>query len=308
MRIGVDLGGTKIALVALDQQGVVCYEQRIATPQGDYHGTIAAITHLVVQAEQSLTNQALLQVDQHASIGVCTPGSLSPATGLLRNANSVCLNGQPFKQDLETQLARPIRMANDANCFALSEAIDGAAAEAQTVFGVIIGTGTGGAIVINRQVLGGVNGIAGEWGHNPLPWADQTELNGDRCFCGKRGCIETWLSGPGLSRQHYYRSQQRLSARQIAAQAALGDVQCEQSLQDYERRMAKALAHVINLFDPDTVVLGGGLSQLSRLYDNVPKLWGDYIFSDVVRTQLCPPRYGDASGVRGAAWLWNDAR
>lgn len=306
MRIGVDLGGTKIALVALDQQGIACYEQRVATPQGDYHSTIAAISDLVIQAEQSLVSQALLKTGQPASIGVCTPGSLSPATGLLRNANSVCLNGQPFKQDLEIQLVRPIRMANDANCFALSEAIDGAAADAQSVFGVIIGTGTGGAVVINRQVLGGANGIAGEWGHNPLPWIEQDELNGDRCFCGKQGCIETWLSGPGLSRQHYYRSQQRLSAKQIAEQATLGDVQCEQSLQDYERRMAKALAHVINLFDPDTIVLGGGLSQLSRLYVNVPKLWGDYIFSDVVRTQLRPPRYGDASGVRGAAWLWND--
>jgi len=304
MRIGVDLGGTKIALIALDDQGSVCYEQRIATPQCDYQATLVAISQLVREAEQALLSKGLAK-GQLATVGVGTPGSLSPATGLLRNANSVCLNGKPFKQDLEAHLARSIRIANDANCFALSEAIDGVAAKANTVFGVIVGTGTGGAIVINRQVLGGANAIAGEWGHNPLPWADQDELNGDACFCGKKGCIETWLSGPGLSRQHYYRSQQRLSAKQIAEQAALGDASCEQSLQDYERRMAKALAHIINLFDPDMVVLGGGLSQLSRLYDNVPKLWGDYIFSDVVRTQLCPPHYGDASGVRGAAWLWD---
>lgn len=295
MRIGIDLGGTKIAIMVLDDEGNVLLEDRKATPQGDYHGTLQAVTGLVLMAEQ--------QLGCIASVGIGTPGALSPATGLLRNANSVCLNGQPFKQDLQTLLNREIRMANDANCFALSEAVDGAACDANTVFGVIIGTGTGGGLVVNRQVLAGRHGIAGEWGHNPLPWMQTQEFPGSDCYCGKQGCIETWLSGPGLSRQHQLRTGEQLTAQQIAENAIDDDV-CEASLQHYERCMARALAGVMNIFDPDVIVLGGGLSKLQRLYQNVPSLWREYVFSDVIETDLRAPVYGDASGVRGAAWLW----
>jgi len=295
MRIGIDLGGTKIAIMVLDDDGNVLLEDRTATPQGDYRGTLQAVADLVLMAER--------QLGQIATVGIGTPGALSPVTGLLRNSNSVCLNGQPFKQDLQVLLEREIRMANDANCFALSEAVDGAARDANTVFGVIIGTGTGGGLVVNRQVLAGRHGIAGEWGHNPLPWMREEELPGNDCYCGKQGCIETWLSGPGLSRQHQLRTGNVLTAQQIAEQATQ-DAACEASLQHYEDCMARALASVINVFDPDVIVLGGGLSKLERLYQNVPKFWGDYVFSDVVDTDLRPPVYGDASGVRGAAWLW----
>lgn len=295
MRIGIDLGGTKIAIMVLDDDGNVLLEDRAATPQGDYRGTLQVIADLVLMAER--------QLGKTATVGIGTPGALSPASGLLRNANSVCLNGQPFKQDLQVLLGREIRMANDANCFALSEAMDGAARDANLVFGVIIGTGTGGGLVVNRQVLSGRHGIAGEWGHNPLPWMRADELPGKDCYCGKQGCIETWLSGPGLSQQHQLQTGHQLTAQQIA-ELAPQDAACEASLQHYEDRMARALASVINVFDPDVIVLGGGLSQLERLYQNVPQRWGDYVFSDVVDTDLRPPVYGDASGVRGAAWLW----
>lgn len=296
MRIGIDLGGTKIEIMALNAQGDVLVQERIATPQGDYQGTLQAIADLVYATEQRL--------GEKGTVGVGTPGAISPGSGKLRNSNSTCLNDMPFKQDLERLLARPIRMENDANCFALSEAVDGAAKDAVTVFGVIIGTGTGGGIVINKKPLSGCNAIAGEWGHNALPWIKQDEYPGNLCYCGKQGCIETFLSGPGMSKQHAASTGQQLTAEQIAQQAQQGNAACEDTLRVYEDRMARALASIINVLDPDVIVLGGGLSKLERLYTHVPEHWKNYVFSDVINTQLLPPKYGDSSGVRGAAWLW----
>ena len=295
MRIGIDLGGTKIE--ALDDSGDELFRQRVTTPVNGYHQVLTAIVELIKAVEQKTAKQA--------SIGIGTPGALSPASGLLRNSNSVCLNGQPVKQDLEKLLAREIRMANDANCFALSEATDGAAQGAAVVFGVIVGTGTGAGIVINGKVLTGPNAIAGEWGHNPLPWAMNDERPGPGCYCGKQGCIETFLSGPGLSADYYKKTAQKLSAQQIVELAEKNDAQAGMVMQDYEDRMARSLAHVINILDPDVIVLGGGMSNIQRLYENVPEQWGRYVFSDKVFTKLVPPDYGDSSGVRGAAWLWD---
>lgn len=292
MRIGIDLGGTKIAGIVLGANGNILHQQRLATPRGDYQGTLHNIKQLINILEAK--SQAGLPV------GICTPGAISPASGLLRNANSVCLNDKPVKQDLESLLQRPIRMANDADCFALSEASDGAAAGADSVFGVIIGTGTGGGIVINGQLLNGPNAIAGEWGHNPLPWPTAEEMPGPACYCGKRGCIETYLSGPGLARDHGA----QLDAQQIVQACEQGDVQAQNTMQRYYDRMARALAHVINILDPEAIVLGGGLSNIQSLYTEIPKRWGQYVFSDTVSTHLLPPKHGDASGVRGAAWLW----
>ena len=301
VRIGIDLGGTKIEGIALDEQGVELVRQRIATPEGNYQGILAAIKSLLEQIEA--------EIQQEGSVGICTPGALSFASspvGLLKNSNSVCMNGKPVQQDLEVLLQRPVKITNDANCFALSEATDGAARNAAIVFGVIVGTGVGAGIVVNKQVLNGANAIAGEWGHNPMPWPDEDELPGLPCYCGKNGCIETFLSGPGMSKNHEMNTGHVLTSRQIVEQAEQGDDACEQSLQRYERRMAKGLAHVINILDPDVIVLGGGMGNIQRLYHNVPELWGDYVFSDTVSTKLLPPEYGDSSGVRGAAWLWND--
>lgn len=297
MRIGIDLGGSKIEGVVLNDAGELLHRQRIATPAGDYIGTLQAIVELVNKLEHCL--------GQSASIGIGTPGSISPLTNLLRNSNSVCMNGQPVKQDLEKLLAREIRISNDANCFALSEAVDGAAQGAQLVFGVIIGTGTGAGVVINGKVLTGGNAIAGEWGHNPLPWPNEHELPGPNCYCGKQGCLETFLSGPGLSADFKQSSEQSKSAKEIVRLAAAGDVLAENCLQRYEDRLARGLASVINVLDPEVIVLGGGMSNIGRLYDNVPEIWGKYIFSDVVSTRLVAPVYGDSSGVRGAAWLWD---
>ncbi len=297
MRIGIDLGGSKIEGVVLNDAGELLHRQRIATPAGDYIGTLQAIVELVNKLEHCL--------GQSASIGIGTPGSISPLTNLLRNSNSVCMNGQPLKQDLEKLLAREIRISNDANCFALSEAVDGAAQGAQLVFGVIIGTGTGAGVVINGKVLTGGNAIAGEWGHNPLPWPNEHELPGPNCYCGKQGCLETFLSGPGLSADFKQSSEQSKSAKEIVMLAAAGDVLAEKCLQRYEDRLARGLASVINVLDPEVIVLGGGMSNIGRLYDNVPEIWGKYIFSDVVSTRLVAPVYGDSSGVRGAAWLWD---
>ncbi|MGH9857857.1 MAG: ROK family protein, partial [Acidobacteriota bacterium] len=243
-------------------------------------------------------------LDVHGKVGVCTPGAISPATGLLKNANSVNLNGQPFKDDLEALLEREVRVTNDANCFALSEATDGAAAGAEVVFGVIVGTGTGGGIVVGGQVLTGPNAIAGEWGHNPLPWPQGGEWPGPPCYCGRQGCIETFLSGPGLARDHLEVTGERLTSAEIVARAARGYGSAEATLLRYEDRMARGLAHVMNILDPHVIVLGGGMCNIERLYENVPKRWGRYVFSDRVDTRLVPPRYGDSSGVRGAAWLW----
>jgi len=245
-------------------------------------------------------------VDEKGNIGLCTPGSLSPATGLMRNSNSVCMNGKAVLTDLQDLLNREIRMANDANCFALSEATDGAAKDASVVFGVIIGTGTGAGVVINNKVLLGANAVAGEWGHNPLPWPEDYELPGPECYCGKSGCIETWLSGPGIMRDHELHNNIFLDAETLDGKARFGDEDASETLLRYENRMARSLAHIINILDPDVIVLGGGMGNIKRLYKNVPKIWGVYVFSDVVNTQLIAPLHGDSSGVRGAAWLWNN--
>ncbi len=291
-RIGIDLGGTKTEIAAFDASGAQLLRWREATPSGNYAATLALIARLVGDAEKSL--------DAKATIGIGTPGALSPATGRMRNSNSTCLNNQLLHEDLQRVLAREVRLANDANCFALSEARDGAAASAKSVFGVIIGTGVGGGIVINGRVLDGPNAIAGEWGHNPLPWPNDNERPGTLCYCGKHGCIETFLSGPGLARDHAVAG---MSAEQIVARAAY-DARASETLARYEERLARALASVINLLDPEVIVLGGGLSNIARLYENVPALWGKWVFSDVVRTRLAPNKHGDSSGVRGAAWLW----
>jgi len=297
MRLGVDLGGTKIEIAALDESGVELLRRRVATPQHDYAATLQAIASLVHEAEAELGCRGTL--------GIGTPGAISRATGRLKNANSVCLNGQPLLDDLQKLLARTIRIENDANCFALSEAVDGAAAGARVVFGVIIGTGTGAGIVVDGQVLTGPNAIAGEWGHNPLPWPNAIELPGNACYCGKSGCIETWLSGPGMSRHHARHSGVTWDAPRIVAGVAQGDAACERTLAEYEDRLARSLAQVINILDPDVIVLGGGMSNIARLYENVPRQWGKYVFSDRVDTRLVKNRHGDSSGVRGAAWLWD---
>jgi fructokinase len=296
MHIGIDLGGTKIELIALDAQGREVLRRRVDTPQGDYRGTVMAIVELVTHAEAAL--------GARAHVGIGTPGAISRLTGRMKNCNSTCLNAQPLQHDLETRLQREVRMSNDANCFALSEAVDGAGTGAGVVFGVILGTGCGAGIVVNGEVLEGPNRIAGEWGHNPLPWPGADELPGPPCYCGKHGCIETWLSGPGLAQDHLRATGLALPAHEIVAKAEAGETTCEAALQRYEDRLARGLAHVINILDPDVIVLGGGLSKVGRLYTNVPKRWGAYVFSDAVATRLAPPVHGDASGVRGAAWLW----
>jgi fructokinase len=297
--IGVDLGGTKIEAIVLDADGRSRWRERVPTPAGDYRATLQTVAALVLRAEAELGLGA-------CTVGVGTPGTAT-ADGLIKNANSTCLNGQPLQRDLATLLARPVRIANDANCLALSEATDGAAADASVVFAVILGTGVGAGVVVNGQLLVGPNGLAGEWGHNPLPWATADELPGHACYCGQHGCIETWLSGPGMARDHAAHTGEMLSAHQIGTRAAQGDVVCEASLQRYESRLARSLAHVINLLDPHVIVLGGGLSGLDRLLVNVPRLWGEFVFSggleDPVRTELKRSLHGDSSGVRGAAWL-----
>ena len=295
-RIGIDLGGTKIELVVLAADGSVRWRRRVATPQGDYAGTLRAIVALIHDAETAIGTSA--------SIGIGTPGSPSARDGRIRNANSTCLNGQPLQHDLEALLGRPLRLANDANCLAMSEAADGAGAGARTVFAAILGTGVGGGIVVDRTLLVGANAIAGEWGHNPLPLPTADDLPLPACYCGRAGCIETWLSGPGMAADHLRHGGEALDAATIAARAADGDARCVATLERYEARLARALAGVINLLDPDVIVLGGGLSRIERLYANVPRLWGAHVFSDQVVTQLLPARHGDASGVRGAAWLW----
>lgn len=301
MKIGIDLGGTKIEGVALDEAGKQLLRHRVDTPQGDYPATLQAIKTLVDYIEGS--------TGQVGSVGIGTPGALSPASGLLRNSNSVCMNGMPVKQDLEKNLGREIRISNDANCFALSEAVDGAAKGAGVVFGVIVGTGTGAGIIVNGNVLTGPNAIAGEWGHNPLPWPDISvesgEAPGPDCYCGKQGCIETYLSGPGLTHSYKQLTGDTLTAIEIVELAKCQDKEAEQCMCQYEDRMARGLAHIINILDPDVIVLGGGMSNISRLYQNVPKIWGQYVFSDVVNTRLVAPVHGDSSGVRGAAWLWD---
>lgn len=296
MKIGIDLGGTKIEGILLDEKGFELDRERIATPRGDYDEILDAVTRLADRLRQA--------AGKECSIGIATPGSLN-VEGLLRNSNTVELNGKPLRNDLEQRLGETVRISNDANCFTLSEATDGAAAAYDNVFGVIIGTGTGGGLVINNHLVSGSNHIAGEWGHNPLPWARQHELPGSRCYCGKRGCIETFLSGPALSVHYNAVTGYQLTAKQIVQRAEHGDSVADGVLADYEDRLARALASVINVLDPQCIVLGGGLSNVNRLYERVPELWGDYVFSDSVNTALLPPRHGDSSGVRGAAWLWD---
>ena len=291
------MGGTKIEILALNNSGKELLRDRIATPKNNYQEIIAAIASLVTDSEK--------KINQECSIGICTPGSISPATGLLRNSNTTCLNGKPFKKDLENYLNREVRMANDANCFALSEAIDGAAQDAKTVFGVIVGTGTGGGLVINKQVLTGNNSIAGEWGHNSLPWPNNGELELTKCWCGQQGCIETYLSGSGLEKDFKQSTGKNLSTKNIASLALQADADANEVLARYENRMARSLAHIINLLDPEVIVLGGGISNLKRIYKSVPNIWEQWIFSDFVRTKLVQPKFGDSSGVRGAAWLWD---
>jgi fructokinase len=293
LRFGIDLGGSKIEIVALADDSVELLRRRVPTPHGDYPGTLRAIAGLV--------NEAEIQLGQEGSVGIGIPGAESRVTGLIKNANSTWLIGQPLRQDLQALLQREVRLANDANCFALSEATDGAAAGAAAVFGVILGTGVGGGIVVHGKILPGANAIAGEWGHNRLPGE---EPDWPECYCGRRGCVETFLSGPAMKHDHAKINAEMLNPDEIAARAAAGDAACEATLQRYEERLARALAAVINILDPDIIVLGGGLSNLERLYGSVPKLWGAQVFSDAVATRLLKNRHGDASGVRGAAWLW----
>ena len=296
LRIGIDLGGTKIEIIVLDAQGVELLRRRVETPRNDYQGTVRAIVDLVLAVEQELAAPA--------SVGIGTPGAISRATGLLKNANSVCLNGKPLLDDLQAALQRPLRIANDADCFTLSEANDGAATGMDSVFGVIAGTGTGGGIVIHGRLLSGINAIAGEWGHNSLPWPRNDERPGPDCYCGKQGCIETWLSGPGLEREYAFASGEQLKVQDIVKLELAGDPVAAQCLDHYIDRMARALASVINIIDPQVIVLGGGMGNIQRLYHDVPGMWGQYIFSDRVDTRLVQPMHGDSSGVRGAAWLW----
>jgi fructokinase len=296
MRIGIDVGGTKIEGIVLDDTGAVVCRRRVSTPRGDYEATVRVIAEMASGFES--------ETGGTHTVGVGIPGTLSRATGLVKNANSVWLNGRPLREDLGLALGREVRLANDANCFALSEASDGAAAGVEVVFGVILGTGTGGGVVVRGQVLAGPNGVAGEWGHNPLPWPDGDERPGRPCYCGQSGCIETFLSGPGLAADHELVTGVRLSSEEISALAAGGDPEAERTLRRYEGRLARGLASIINVLDPDVIVLGGGLSKLDRLYANVPAQWARWVFSDRVDTRLVAPRHGDASGVRGAAWLW----
>lgn len=296
MRIGVDLGGTKIEAAVLDDAGDVLARRRRATPRGHYSGILDTVAELVRELEA--------EIGEPASIGVAMPGALSPTTGLIKNANSTELIGERLDVDLAAALDREVRIANDANCFALSEAVDGAGEGARVVFGVILGTGVGGGIVVDGAVVTGRNAIAGEWGHNPLPWPRASELPGPGCYCGRYGCIETFLSGPGLARDYGEAPDAPQSAEAIARLAAAGESRAEACMARYEHRLARALAHVINILDPDIIVLGGGLSAIERLYERVPRLWGEFVFSDRVDTALRPPVHGAAGGVRGAAWLW----
>lgn len=297
LRFGVDLGGTKIEAIALDGHAVRA-RGRVATPRDDYEGTLRAVAGLVERLEREAGGEG--------PVGVGMPGAVSPANGSVKNANSSWLNGRRITEDLARLLPRPLRFENDANCLALSEAVDGAGQGARVVFGVILGTGTGGGIVVDRKVWTGHNAIAGEWGHNPLPRAAAEELPGPPCYCGQAGCIETFLSGAGLSRDHARATGQRAEPAEIVARARNGDRSAEATLARYEDRMARALSSVINIVDPDVIVFGGGLSNMGRLYENVPRLLERYVFSDRVDTPVLPPAHGDSSGVRGAAWLWDE--
>ena len=302
-RIGVDLGGTKIEGLAIARDGQTLTRERVSTPRGrgkaTYRAILVSIRDLILEMESI--------IDLNGSIGVGIPGTLSTSTGLVKNANANALIGHPLGHDLENLLQRPVRLQNDANCFAISEATDGAAAGADSMFGVILGTGPGGGIVMHITLLTGVNSITGEWGHNPLPWPNYDELSRTNCYCGKQGCIETFLSGPGIQLSYWRRTGIRITAEEISCRADAGEQYAITVLTIYEDRLARGLASTIILLDPEVIVLGGGLSNISRLYDNVPKLWNDYVFSDAVSTKLVKAYHGDSSGVRGAAWLWSES-
>ncbi len=296
MRIGIDLGGTKIEGIVLDESGKTLARRRLPSPQGNYRATLDAIADVVLGLER--------ETGGRCSVGIGITGALSPATGRIKNANSTWIIGEALDRDLAERLGRPIRLENDANCFALSEAVDGAGAGAGSLFGVILGTGVGGGLVVDGRLIGGRNAVSGEWGHNTLPWPDEAERQGPRCYCGKRGCIETFLSGPGLARDHQSASGQAWPAERIVDSAAQGDSGCGATLARYEDRLSRALASVINLLDPEVIVLGGGLSGIARLYVALPRLLPAYVFGGEAETAVLPPRHGDSSGVRGAAWLW----
>ncbi len=299
MRIGIDLGGTKIEVIALGEDGATLLRQRSPTPNGDYDGILETIAELVLSAEK--------QLGRKGTVGVASPGAISTASGLLKNSNSTVLNGKPLVFDLSERLGRPVRLENDANCFALSEAIDGAGIDGAVVFGVILGTGVGGGIVAGKELIAGRNRIAGEWGHNPLPWATDGERPGSPCYCGKSGCVETFLCGAGLARDYRTRSGRHLTAKDIALAAVSGDKSAQEALAVYQDRLARSLAVVMNIIDPDVIVLGGGLSNISQLYTGLPSLVSIYAFSDGVDTPIVRAVHGDSSGVRGAAWLWSKA-
>ena len=298
VRVGVDFGGTKLEAIALAPSGAELARRRVATPPA-YDASVAAVAALVAEVER--------EAGARGTVGVGIPGTIVQATGLVKNANSTWLIGRPFGRDLEGTLGRPVRLMNDANCFALSEAIDGAGAGAGSVFGVILGTGVGGGIVLGGRVHVGANAIGGEWGHDPLPWPTPDELPGPACYCGRRGCLETWLSGPGLERDHAEATGERRTGREIAAAAVGGDAGAAATLERHRDRLARGLAMVINVLDPDVVVLGGGLSNLPGLADDTERALAAYVFSDTVVTRVVRHRHGDSSGVRGAAWLWPPA-
>jgi len=296
IRIGVDIGGSKMEIAAIDESGSELLRRRAPAPGESYAKAIAAIAEFILEAERTLAVRC--------SVGICTPGAVSRASGTLKNAYASALNAMPVKPDLERMLGREVRFANDANCFALSEAVDGSAKGARVVFGAILGTGVGGGIVVDGRGVEGANAICGEWGHNSLPWPLPAEMPGPRCACGRDGCIEAFLSGPGLARDHLLATGEAREPADIAARAESGDRGCAATLERYEERLARALASVINLLDPEVIVLGGGLSNTERLYRNVPARWGPYVYSESVVTSLVKAAHGDASGVRGAARLW----
>tara|TARA_R110000824_G_scaffold399843_1_gene605973 strand:- start:62698 stop:63597 length:900 start_codon:yes stop_codon:yes gene_type:complete len=298
MRIGIDLGGTKIEGVALDKNGSELTRKRVPTPRGDYTATVTAVRDIVFALEK--------ETSQQGSVGIGMPGTLSQVTGRVKNSNSTCLNHMPFNEDISAALERPVRLANDADCFALSEATDGAGAGMPSVFGVILGTGVGGGIVINGSLLSGPNGIAGEWGHNPLPRILPDEFPGPRCYCGKEGCIESWCSGPAFETEYETAENEKLTAAEIADLARKGHRPAKSAIRRYSDRVARALSHVINLLDPHVIVLGGGMSNIDEIYDEITARWDNYIFSDSVETKLLRNKHGDSGGVRGAAWLWPD--
>jgi fructokinase len=296
MRIGIDLGGTKIEALAIDDEGIELARHRVATPRDDYEGTIMAMVGLVRRLEE--------ETGKTGTVGAGIPGSLSRMTGLVKNANSTWLNGHPLDRDLAAALGREVRMANDANCLAVSEATDGAAAGARVVFGVILGTGCGGGVAICGRVHDGPNGVAGEWGHNPLPWPKPEEYPGPACYCGKRGCLEMWISGTGIALDYANATGRRLSTQEIVRDSESGEAQAVAAMERFEDRLARGLAQVINILDPDVIVVGGGVSSVKHIYEGVPKRLPGYVFGGEVSTPFVQAKYGDSSGVRGAAWLW----